>query len=454
MSTDLHERLDELARRAPTGPPAADLWRRGRRRQARRVVAGAVAGLAVALATGIGGAALWARVDTSPQPAEPAPAEMRLPDRIFTPSPWLQGTDDLGPGGPYVALLGAERAGWDSLWTSVAPGVVGVGLDGSYRFLDLPGYVGDHGWSDQSQQLALSPDGRYVAYWTTGSTTGEPLLLDGSAQPSGGAAVYDTVTGAVSRIALTTEHGVAAEGAAWTGPVLRMGYGAFDTGGVGLDSWGSRTVGQLTWDARAGSWTEETDLRQTVDLTGMGAAGADALVITSGKRYTVVGADGPQLTTRIDAGFQTTPVPAPGGARLAGVWAPQSKELDGAAHSVLVADVAEGQPRTATQRVPGATAYDVLGWRGDDEVVLRQADGAVVGVDIGSGADEPLTTLPGTQTGAGLVVAADAWSAPVVTAVEPAWPMSTSTRQLLVTGGVALLLLLVVVAGRWRRGRA
>ena len=53
--------------------------------------------------------------------------------------------------------------------------------------------------------LALSPDGRYVAYWTTGSTTGEPLLLDGSAQPSGGAAVYDTVTGAVSRIALTTD---------------------------------------------------------------------------------------------------------------------------------------------------------------------------------------------------------------------------------------------------------
>lgn len=236
-----------------------------------------------------------------------------------------------------------------------------------------------------------------------------------------------------------------------------MSYGAFDAPGVSPDSWGASGVGQLTWDARTGRWDEENDLRLVVDLASVGLGGVDSFVIRGPEGFTVVGPDGPRLTTLFDSrGLQATPVPSRGGARLAAISAPDETVTDDADHPVLVADVSEEEKWTRARRVPGTSAHDVLGWRGDGEVVLRRARDplAVVGVDTTTGVEERLMTLPYWRGGTDVVVAAGAWSSPVVEAVEPDWPMSTVTRQLLVAGGVAVLVLVLAAGWWWRRGRA
>ena len=60
---------------------------------------------------------------------------------------------------------------------------------GEYRILDRP-HVDSDGVDD-----ALAPDGRQIAYWTTGDTQGSPYTEAGS--PIVGVAVCDTSTGDV-----------------------------------------------------------------------------------------------------------------------------------------------------------------------------------------------------------------------------------------------------------------
>jgi hypothetical protein len=113
VTLDLREGLAAQADTAPTAVPAPDLWRPGRRRQVRRALAAAVSAVAR-----VGGATLVRKVESIGPVTSPSET-MRLPDRFFKPSPWLEGAHDAGPIGPLVAVIGAlgrpgssRRTGW------------------------------------------------------------------------------------------------------------------------------------------------------------------------------------------------------------------------------------------------------------------------------------------------------------------------------------------------------
>lgn len=202
MST-LHDRLADLAEEAPTAEPmcgARDaLWERGLRyRRVRRAGTLAVVGAAVLALVLLGGVTLH----RAAPPVQPARGSVGLPDRVWTPSPWLATTDRPGQ---LVAIATTDRGGWNGSHTGLA-GISATTQD--YAFLDLPALVDEPG-----DGPALSPDGRHVAYWTSGGTTGTPYTGDGT--PIAGVAVYDVGSGHVVRHRIETAHGLRPQTLVW-----------------------------------------------------------------------------------------------------------------------------------------------------------------------------------------------------------------------------------------------
>lgn len=194
--TPLHDRLADLAEEAPPGGPLPDLWQQGRRIAfVRRVgTAGVVAASCLALLVVVGLA--WERG----RPTAVAPAggthEPAMPDRLHRPSGWLGSFD--GAPGPLAAVIPTRH----QHLVGSEPGVVGVSATtGRYAFLVLPRFVAD---GDGDGGVALSPDGRRLAYWISGSTSGDPV----DDEPVTGYAVYDAVTGRTSRVEIPTRRGL------------------------------------------------------------------------------------------------------------------------------------------------------------------------------------------------------------------------------------------------------
>ena len=104
MTTDLRDELHTLAERRHAAVPPPDLWRRGVRRH-RRVRAVAAATVVAAVSLGVLVTTLgWdARRTSDPLPAESL-SEGAIPDRLHTPSQWLDGT----AGELYQRLTGAQ----------------------------------------------------------------------------------------------------------------------------------------------------------------------------------------------------------------------------------------------------------------------------------------------------------------------------------------------------------
>ncbi len=266
MTTDLRDELHALAERRPAAVPPPDLWRRGVRR--RRLVRTAAAGVVVVavtlgvVATSVG---LGALRTSPPAPADSQP-ERAVPDRLETPSPWLDGTEGEPPG-RLAVIMGAERrTGWRG---EVVNGWVGVSAStGEYRFLDLPGAV-DVGAEDlfgAEADPALSPDGRVVAYW-----------LEHPQNPDwvGGFAAYDTVSGDVARHRVPSRLGIAPETLEWTGPdQVLVGHGVVTDREGSSTGWSGRPT--VLWSPRTGETTEVDGLQpllvDSVWPTGSGFA--------------------------------------------------------------------------------------------------------------------------------------------------------------------------------------
>jgi hypothetical protein len=198
MTASLHDRLADLASDAPPGGPVPDLWDRGRRYHRQRRAGTAVIAAAAVVLLGVVAGVSWQR--SAPVPA-PAGGPVGLPDRLWSPSPWLPSTRTPGR---LVALGSADRGSW----TGSHPGVVGVSaVSGEYAFLDLPGADLENGG------VELAPDGRHVAYWLTGSTTDTP---DSESGPITGVAVCNTTTGRVRRHWIESAHGLRPDFLTWT----------------------------------------------------------------------------------------------------------------------------------------------------------------------------------------------------------------------------------------------
>lgn len=452
MSTELRDHLDAVAERAPLSTPPADLWRRGRRRQVRRAVAGMTVAAVLAVVGGVVGGQVWSwteRQTTDPVDA-PLP-DLVLPDHVFRPGPWLAGTDDAGPIGPLVALVGGPRK--HRTWWSVdqSNGIAGLSATGVYRYLDLPGRVGEED-DFGAGEVSLSPDGRYVAYWASGPTTDEPVLSD-SGDVAGAVAVYDTVTGRSDRREISSPHGLDSWGIAWTGGVVRMSYGEYDP--PRPDGMSSVGVGYASWEASTSRWTLTASTRPGYDAS---IVGARHFVTGAGEGTKgLMGEAGVERRFRLDTVVEGVPVPSPDGRLVAGVFDANPSRDDLAARSVVVTDLDEvdERGRAVGTSVPGVQAHRVYGWRDARTVVaaLGGPEPGIYGVDIESGEVILLTRLVDTYDVIDTQFAAEAWQAPTVEVTEPRWPWDPRLKAGLVAGALLLVWALVRVWRR-RRGRA
>ncbi len=442
--TDLPQRLGALAdlgtvdATAPGPGDAAAAWQRGvRYRRRQRLGTATIAAMTVALLTGIAGFSA-VRGESTIQPAgSQAPAG--LPNRFYAPSTWLPSTSDDHPLGQLAALVPAERGSW---W-GTDEGLVGISATtGEYRFLDLP---------DWAEGSALSPDGRQVAYWTTGPTTGTPNTSGGQALAVSGVALYDTVTGEVRRAAIKTEHGLATDGLLWAdNTTLLLGHGQYMVGdeaeGTPLGTGQSNGHRWYVWAAEDAAPAATEALR-----TGQGVEDATGpYVLLEARRTKIVNlADGsrrrvsynPPLAqiTALDPTGTRVAFPGNGGANNR---TPNRIQVNGVDGSTSV--VPDSQGTLAVLAWTDATRVAVLA----TTAPRRSFDTLQVDlVNIGDGTRTTVLETHGVGSNS-FQLATDLLGGPTVAAARPPQPLDPRW----VTGGlVAILLAGSFSLIRWRR---
>ncbi|NYJ01219.1 hypothetical protein HNR19_001917 [Nocardioides thalensis] len=391
------------------------------------MIAGATVALVAAL--GIG----WWQQSPGPVAPASAEAELRLPDRFYEPSGWLPGTEESGPIGPLVAVIGAER----SSWTGGDYGVVGVsGETGDYRFLDLPV---DALTNSSLPDVALSPDGRYLAFWTATASSSSDVFVEG-------VAVYDTVTGETDRRDFDAPWGMSPEGMIWTGHTLWVDAYRFAdktrTLSRGGDPW--------QWAPTAG-WKEAPF---APDFYEASAYGDDILMSVQGRtaRLSLDGAE--PVRIRMDLPAEHAAL-GPGGQIAGDLDTDGPSRTDSGAGAPLVVGTIARDGTVDLTRVPEARAHQVVAWRDERTVVVRRftdrsaSSVPFLAVDVRTGES---TVLVDNQSQTDWLiqplVAADAWAAPTYDAPEP--PSQWDPR-LVLGGGVAVVLAGGIAVLRWRR---
>ncbi|MER7559754.1 hypothetical protein ABTZ46_22615 [Nocardioides sp. NPDC126508] len=370
MLTDL---LEELAREAPTGgAPPGQLWRRGRRvARTRRVGTVAIASIACLLLVALGSATWQQRAVEVP--ATDAETGSFLPSQFHKPSPYLPGTDSIGPMGTLIAMVAAPRKGW----FGSTEGLVGVSAQtGAYAFLDLPDAA-----SGFLREAALAPDGRHIAYWTTGHVPNP--VPDREGDTINGYAVYDTVTGEVVSQKPSTERGIGHGVFVWFDPThLGVDFGQMQ------DCCGSTDHRAMVFDLDS---AEQVDLSTDIDLDGAGTNGVGS-VITVNDDAVIVQVDG---STRSVEARQTAPRI---NSSQSVAMTPDSKRVaaiigDGAPGRIgvkRVNDDGNGDP------IPG-TFSGVIGWLDDTHLAALEPRGDnnptfdLVSVDVRDGSTEMLS---------------------------------------------------------------
>ena len=444
MTSSISERLHRLADRVSVDHPAEgrELWVRGRRYQRRRrsgvaVIAGSAAVLVVAT-----GVLAWQR---SAPPATPAPvgSPVGLPSRVHEPSSWLPGTEDAGALGQLVAVVPAERGGW----TGSSRGWVGISATtGEYRFLDLP---------DQADltEVSLAPDGRHLAYWSSGETTDTPNTNGEQQDVATGVAVYDPSSGEVVTHSIETEHGITPSFLGWVDDDTLLLDHTQDVGGDDdsqMDQSSGRSAPMLWWDL--GGPARPLPAGDDADVHALGpSVGGRVVGVGVDEDLFVIG-DGRQVRRQPSGGSLDSQVaPDPSGRRVAAVWAGNGRNPN----QVAVARLPRDGGSLGPTLLPGSgRTYRVLGWTDDEHLaVLRRAAGGeyrtvVVEMDARTGAAATLVRLAAGSDGSAVDWATGLLGAPVVDRPAPPSPLDPRVTASLLTltltaAGVALVL--------WRR---
>ncbi|MGY0540624.1 hypothetical protein ACW14X_24150 [Nocardioides sp. YJ-D4] len=418
--------LEELAREAPSGGETpGQLWRRGRRMaRTQRVGTITIAAVACLLLIALG-TATWQQ-GTGVEPATDTGTGSYLPSRFHEPSPHLPGTDSVGPLGPLIATFDAPRKGW----LGSSDGVVGVSAEtGAYAFLDLPQaatpYLGE---------AQLAPDGRHVAYWTTGKVNNPIPALEGGT--INGYAVYDTVTGKVVSQRPSTERGIGHGTLIWFDPThLGVEFGQMQ------DCCSSIQSQSLVFDLTSG---RATSIDVTLDSASTNAVGS---VVAGNDSSVVVGTDGsttpayvPQTAARVN-GTQFVAL-SPDAERLAAIFG------DSAPGPVYVKDV---DSNVNGERIPD-TYVGVFCWLDDTHLAALQRHGDsgrvdLVAVNIEDGSAEMLSEYVDTAN-----LALNLLDSPVKN--QPAPPRPWSPWVPTVTAGTTLVVAALAILVWRRRARA
>lgn len=451
--TQLPERLRALAEEAPLALSAEDLWETGRRRHRGRVLTALATAAVVVTTVAVAGFGSWHAQQPDPTAPEPTiTGPIAVPSRFFHPSPWLPGTSSPGR---LVALLGTERGHFP--FGSDLNALVGVAAGSqTYRFLDLPGQ------SDASD-VALSPNGRHIAYWISGTPPGAASPGDRSTV---GVANLDVTTGKIQRRVLPSQHGLLPVMLTWTeNNKLAVATGHLTS--AEPTSYSSRTaVYVVVWKpGGVGDIPPLDGSEPPVLFSRVPHSGVLPIPVASTRGYAAMvdhrvlrtydANDQVRQTVQLSGPVQTVAYDARA-RRVAGTNG--NPDQDGSSSGALmVGDVVKGHAELTA--VPGGRYLYALGWADADHVVTEQLTptGELFWVvDVHTGARTALTGSGYQATGSrwfGVVLAADALRAPTtVAAVEPPRPWNPRW----VAGGSLAVLLLVGAAGSlllWRRRR-
>lgn len=443
---DLKERLAEVASEVADVRPPAGLWDREVRRRTRARRDTVVVALAAVLAVA---ALLTGSWHAARQPAPATPTEQTvMPDRIFDVSPWLQGTDGGGELGRLVGIEITDRGGW----LHQRPGVVGLSATtGEYRFLDLPDLA-----DPQGNPPAMAPDGRHVAYWTTGATTDTPTER-GKPQVAG-LAVYDTTTGEVRRAPITTAHGLWAETLFFSDGSTLIADFLQSRGGYD-DSENDQSSAD---HEMAVVW--RLDQPSPVETPALAALGWSQPAARAGRFLTgaLDGSDGYVLVDLTDGGIAQRGISGPrtdGGS--VGLGADDALSEDGrwlatvggptlaekTPNRVTVYDLTPGPDCCGPGRVVKGSSHTwrVIAWLDDDRLLIHQqldaksrleSHAAFVAVDVRTGDSRVVTRFPhGGAAGANWLWAVDLLDSPSAAGIEPPHPWDRRVT----TAGIALI---------------
>ncbi|CAN5563949.1 hypothetical protein BH10ACT10_BH10ACT10_20460 [soil metagenome] len=445
MSVDVRQQLDRLAQDAPTGGPPSDLWQRGVRRRRRRLAGGAAA---CVLAVLVGGGLAGTVVALAPTPTVvPAAGDgAAIPDRLVQPDPWTAGTDRKGPPGRLAVVAGAARK--SGILGTARDGLVGVtAARGEYRFLDLQGALADStGMLGTDQPVALSPDGRQVAYWRGADG------CDAADCAATGIAAYDTASGRVRSQDFPSPQGLAPESLSWVSDdTVLVRYGVIthrDASSMSTDLGPSRL-----WTPRTGGLSKLANSLDNVDRV---SPTADGFTSWNGHRltlWTTTGTSYTSRTVRVTGLDPQAPLGSlavsPDGSRVVLV-----SEQGSQPSQLYVGRLTEQSTRlTVTSLGTRAVASSVVGWRDVDHVLVQAAVGSrsgVYAVDATTGVTEPAVDVPELNYTPGQVYATDLWGVPTLTRPGPPDVLDPQAAS---AGGVVLAVVLLLVAARVRRRR-
>jgi hypothetical protein len=369
------------------------------------------------------------------------------------PSPWTPGTSRAGDPGRIAVLFwdNGQRASLSPIRLEAGGGLVAVSaVDGSYRYLDLPGFVLESGAAP-----SLSPDGRYVAY---------PLRSGGPDDPAAvttGWRVYDAQTGrTVDHRPRDVPKGLGQVATAWSPDSRTLLVDVCRVTQVDASSQSCETRRTDLWDVASG---EVREVAGPIASEVVGSLDDDLVLLGQGR--------GRRLS-RLDVGSgATTPL-----GRLASLGPRASEERvrvdPGSGTATVAATVQEAQEghfglRLVEQPLNGSAGsapQDVVTDTLSVEPVVLPARGRVVGLAVAAngettflevgperGDEQDLVRL-GRYGGSLPQVATDLVSRPTVSGVRP--PEIRDPRK--VSGGVTLAVLVLagVVVAWWRRRRS
>lgn len=213
MSQELRDLMVRAAESAPSVRVDPGTWRSARRARRRERI---VAPLAAAVALVGVAAVAWQGPSTllGSDHADPVAGatEPFMPSRVYTVPDHLDGLSavDRMPRQGSLAI-GATAIAFTT--SGYAPYAVSA-VDGTYHLLDLPGYDRMAGFRFGDGSLALSPDGRRLAYtWNNG--TDSPDGEDDRYVPSG-VRIVDLVTGEIESHQVREGYGVFSHGLSWS----------------------------------------------------------------------------------------------------------------------------------------------------------------------------------------------------------------------------------------------
>lgn len=441
-TTQVTERLERLAGQAPLVLADPErLWSQGRRRQRARW-AGTAAGLVV-LAV-LGAVVVPPVIQGSPGLVAGAPdAGLILPDVVRQPGEWERAFPS-APGRLVAVGLGTRGGWWSprSAWWGVS------GETGESRFLELPDSV-----TSLDTRPALSADGRRLAYWFTGKTTDEPVILEDE-HPVVGVAVLDLVTGDAVRWEVDAPRGMRTDGLVWAGDVLWWSGGPYDEGST--PNVRSSTIAVHTWDLSTG---ERQDLDEGNPLVraslGTATPTPEGFLVTGrrGIRLVQEGKVTSTISPNVPLHQQSSSGPSlsPDGTLLVGIHDSDPDGFTGEPDPLVVGNL--NARATQMNPVGNIETTAVHGWRSVNEVVIETYTGGefdrVYGastVDIDTGEVMPLLDFRGNVPS----FVYDAWSAEVIEAPDAPWAPDPRLVALsvVILGWVALM-----VAKRVRRRR-